>query len=217
MSEKISKEEFEKQLANPVGELGKMVADRMNQVNYDITKFTYGLFGLQANEKILEIGIGNGKLLHLLLNKHPLVKVYGIDISKTMIEEAIKNNNGFIDSNRVQFFNAYSKDMPFDSNVFKVACAINWIYFIEDLLVDFKEIHRVLKPKGRFYVTLTPKSEMEKLNMLNSNFNFYEIYEVELKLKSCGFSKINKHSFEEKIELQSEEILLNSVVFEAIK
>lgn len=99
------------------------------------------------NLKVLEIGCGSGFFAKLLLQRFPKIQLTAIDISDHAIEMAKRNFEGINfqvgDAQHLQFENS-----SFD---FVISCET-----LEHLAIPgemLKEIHRVLKPNGRFIIT----------------------------------------------------------------
>ncbi|MBW3003271.1 class I SAM-dependent methyltransferase [Candidatus Woesearchaeota archaeon] len=109
-------------------------------------------------KRLLDIGCGAGVHAKKYLNKG--AKVWGIDLSKTMIELARKRCPG------VEFAIGSMRELPYRPSMFDIATASLSVDYIKDLGALFTEISRVLKKGGLFYYSVgSPVSESrEKLN-----------------------------------------------------
>jgi len=94
-----------------------------------------------ANKKLLDIGCGFGKDLAYFEKEG--AEVYGIDLSERMIELA-KTQNPTLQNLSIQDFN----NTNFENNFFDIIISRYALHYSEDLETTFKEIHRILKPKG---------------------------------------------------------------------
>lgn len=116
---------------------------------------------IENGEKILDIGCGNGKQCFLFAGHFPNTKIIGIDISEELLNEAqVKaKEQGF----KIKFFQwNMNRGMPFDHNVFDLVTCCFTIYYADDLDWIIREIHRILKPKGRVFLSgPTPENKKQ--------------------------------------------------------
>jgi ubiquinone/menaquinone biosynthesis C-methylase UbiE len=97
--------------------------------------------GKLNGKKILDIGCGSGTFIRYLASKG--ADVYGIDISKTMIDEA-KNNVG----NKVKV--ADMNAIPFPNKTFDAVISRFSLHYLNSFEKVYAQVHRVLKPHGIF-------------------------------------------------------------------
>jgi ubiquinone/menaquinone biosynthesis C-methylase UbiE len=64
-----------------------------------------------------------------------------------------------------------TQPLPFDENRFDAIFANNLLYHLDDIPAALKEIHRVLKPKGKLYATTYGEKHMDELYFLFLRFN----------------------------------------------
>jgi len=99
--------------------------------------------------KILDVGCGDGAT-ELYINKYfPLWQVTAIDTSKQGIDEA-RSKTVF----NCTFQNYDGSNIPFTDNSFEIIFMAGVLHHINHSLHSdlIKEINRVLKPSGRFYL-----------------------------------------------------------------
>jgi MPBQ/MSBQ methyltransferase len=97
---------------------------------------------------ILDVGCGVGGSTRRL--SHQLgCCVTGVDLSDQYIDAAERLTQLFDMQERVKFQAANALDLPFDDNSFDGVWSIQMNMNIEDKLAWLKELHRVVKPKGR--------------------------------------------------------------------
>lgn len=101
-----------------------------------------------ADMKILEFGCGMGRLTNALAKDRNPETIFGIDISKTMIDHAIKNT---VRGSKYSVIGD-NGDFPYESNYFDRIYSYAVFQHISEKTViekSIKEIARVLKPGGK--------------------------------------------------------------------
>ena len=84
---------------NPNGIGGKITTKIMNIMNQKQYKAVLDNLNLENNDILLDIGFGNGYLINKLLKKNNNIKIFGIDISKDMVNIVSKKYKQYIDNN----------------------------------------------------------------------------------------------------------------------
>ena len=153
-----------KQMQYPKGFFGKILFAWMTLKTIAHARWTANLLEIEPEDKIIEIGFGNGANTRLLLQKAIRGSVTGAEISKTAIEMAFKKNAKAISEGKVKLHLAQGNALPSENNVFDKACSVATAYVIEDPGAVFKEMFRVLKPKGRAAVTFSVRKNLCALN-----------------------------------------------------
>ncbi|MBW3014177.1 class I SAM-dependent methyltransferase, partial [Candidatus Woesearchaeota archaeon] len=97
-------------------------------------------------KKIIDIGCGSGLYTKILRKRG--AKMCGMDISKTLLEIAKKENPG------VDFQLASIHKIPFKKNTFDIAISALMLDYVKDWDSAFKEVRRVLKPNGIYIFSL---------------------------------------------------------------
>jgi SAM-dependent methyltransferase len=99
--------------------------------------------------KILDFGCGDGNLERFIYDFFTNCKYYGIDVSKASIEKAnmLKKRNS-----KFELFDG--ENIPFQDNYFDIIIVANVFHHIDFKFHNkiLKEIYRVLKPSGHFYI-----------------------------------------------------------------
>jgi ubiquinone/menaquinone biosynthesis C-methylase UbiE len=162
-----------RQLKKPEGELGKQVGEKMNESNLYINRYAIEQLQVSANDKILEIGMGNGFFVKDILVVDRTVTYTGCDFSEVMVEEARQRNEQFIKNGQAQFFLASADNLPFDKETFDKVFTVNTLYFWDHPEKILAEIHRVLKPKGQLIIAIRPKSVMEHYPFTKYGFTMF--------------------------------------------
>lgn len=99
--------------------------------------------------------------------------VSGIDYSRAMVRDATTVNQKYIRENKLLLHEGSSDHLPFANSSFEKVFCINVAYFWDDPAMHLKEIHRVLKPGGKFYATIRSKESMEMMPFTKYGFTSY--------------------------------------------
>ena len=162
------------QLRQPSGFLAKKVAERMNKGNRFLYDRTWEALHLEDNMNVLEIGFGNGLFFPELARKAKDLKLFGLDFSEAMMEEASRRNAASVKDGTLNLHFGSSEKMPFADGSFDRVYCINVIYFWENPATHLREVKRVLKPSGQFIAALRTKDTMEKMPFTRFGFAMYE-------------------------------------------
>ncbi len=123
---------------------------------------------LAETAHVLDIGCGTGRLLNRLAHTYPQMQGTGMDLSPEMLNQARRSNRH---GNRLKFIRGVSHTIPTEDGLFEAAFStISFLHYPDPQRV-LAEVHRVLKPQGRFYLvdyttslgTLFPQSTMAKM------------------------------------------------------
>ena len=94
-----------------------------------------------SGKKVLDNGCGTGWFGKILQDKG--ADVIGIDISDTLLEKASKD---------IPTKKASSYKLPFDDQTFDYVISFMVIHILDNPIKALREVYRVLKPNGKFYV-----------------------------------------------------------------
>ena len=137
----------------PQGALGRMGGIIMARTNAQCGAWVTGLLEIRPAESVLEVGFGPGIVIQRLSNLAG--RVAGIDPSREMVRQARARNVGAIAGGRVDLRYGSVESLPFDSDAFDKAIAINSMQVWPDPLAGLREIGRVVKPGGRIGLGFT--------------------------------------------------------------
>ena len=107
---------------------------------------------IKGNDRILDIGCGGGANISRMLKKAPNVQLAGIDPSELSVAKSIKYNKKAIDRKRCELKQGSVSGIPYKEAAFDTVTAFETIYFWPDIINDTKEVLRVLKPGGTFFI-----------------------------------------------------------------
>ncbi len=131
------------QFGNPRGVIGKLCCVLMNLINNAMYRGIVNRIELNEDSCVLDIGYGNGYLIQQL-HKKAGCALYGIDISRDMLEAAGQKNRKAVAAGKVRLSLGDCCHLQFGDGMFHAVTSVNTIYFWEDTLQGLKEIHRVL-------------------------------------------------------------------------
>jgi SAM-dependent methyltransferase len=178
----------------PKGEHGEELLDLMDHDHTPIA--LWSLKNLKVNEKdvTLDIGCGSGLNIKRLFEKSPKAKSYGVDYSSTSVKKSKQFNKELVDKGCVEVYEANVLDMPFEDNQFDVITAFSTVFFWPDIINAFKEVKRVLKPGGKFFIVQgingTENYTPPKMENDDEGAVFYNDQEFKDMLEEAGYSTI---------------------------
>ncbi|MBE5317843.1 methyltransferase domain-containing protein [Pedobacter sp. MR2016-19] len=194
-----------KQLSCPEGEHGIKTGEMMHASNLGMTSSAINALNLQNHDIVLEIGHGNGGHIAQLLSKAENLRYYGADISETIIVEAEKINQDFVDKGTVHFELTDGVTLPFENNQFDKIFTVNTIYFWSNPSKYLNEIKRTLKPNGILALCFADKTFMQNLPFTSYGFTLYEVEKVKELLESAGFKIKNTLKKTEQVQSKTGE------------
>ena len=180
----------------PVGLGGKIMVAMMNLGHSPVARWGLRFLELAPDARVLDCGCGGGANIKRLLKKCPQGIVKGIDYSAVSVEKARKVNARAIAAGRCNVQQASVTELPFEAEQFDVATAFETVYFWPELAQNFREVYRVLKPGGIFFICNEANGETAKDDKWTQIINGMTIYtDTALKayLEQAGFCKIQSH------------------------
>ena len=177
------------QFKNPHGFVGKIICIIQNVLNDSMYKKAASLVDIGTNEKVLDIGYGNGHLLELIYKKKA-VEMYGIDISDDAKEMAIKRNKKAHGAGQLHLQVGDCCDLPYEDEMFSAVTSINTIYFWSDTVKGLSEIRRTLKQGCSFYNVVYSREYLDKIKYTKIGYKKFEQEELIELGKKAGFDKI---------------------------
>ena len=121
---------------------------------FDFACHTLLTTAVQARAKlageILEVGCGGGQLLSWLGDECPRARLTGVDLSAEQVARAkrrVSRHGG-----RVQIVQGSALELPFEAASFDLVLSVASIKHWPDMTRGMREILRVLRPGGAFYV-----------------------------------------------------------------
>lgn len=124
----------------------------------------------KENDKVLEIGCGNGELWLKNINKlENNANITLTDICEDMIRDAKENLKS--EQYNFKFEVAEPSRLPYENESFDIVIADHILFYMRDLDSVLKEIKRVLKKGGYFYCSTMGNKNMNELEDLILGFS----------------------------------------------
>ena len=180
----------------PVGLGGKLMVAMMNLGHSPVARWGLHFLELTPDARVLDCGCGGGANMKRLLKKCPQGIVKGIDYSPVSVEKSKKVNEAAITEGRCAVLQGSVADMIFADDWFDAVTAFETVYFWPDLPRCFREVYRVLKPGGIFFICNEANGETAKDDKWTQIINGMTIYtDTALKayLEQAGFCRIKSH------------------------
>ena len=146
----------------PVGFGGKIMVAMMNSGHGAMADWGLEHITFPADAAVLDAGCGGGANIKKLLAKCPKGQVKGIDYSEVSVEKSRKVNAKAIAEGRCEVLQASVAQLPFAENTFDLVTAFETIYFWPGLVDCFREVYRVTKPGGTFFICNESNGETKK-------------------------------------------------------
>jgi ubiquinone/menaquinone biosynthesis C-methylase UbiE len=140
------------QCRKPSGFFGRFSLWDMNRHHSKLTDWGLRHVSIRKTDRILDIGCGGGRTIDKLASMTNAGKVHGMDYSEQSVAAARRTNARWIDIGRVEIGQGSVSHLPFGEKNFDLVTAIETHLFWPDLLNDFREIFRVLKPGGQLLI-----------------------------------------------------------------
>jgi ubiquinone/menaquinone biosynthesis C-methylase UbiE len=146
---------------------------------------------ISQNEKVLNIGVGNGYLEGLVFERcNTNISWTGTDITKKTLDTLQKKYPKY------SFVKSKITQLPFKDQSFDTVCLLEVLEHISpsQTLLVLKEINRVLKSSGRIIISVPLNEGLEEMMPYNPNSHLrvYSVDLLEFELQSCGFSVQSK-------------------------
>lgn len=144
-------QKFFQNTRKPQGFFGKMMLRGMNSGHAKMAAWGLSHLQMHDNSTILDIGCGGGANIAYMLNKLPGSTVNGLDYSEESVAFSKKTNAAQL-GKRCTIEQGDVSALPYGDQTLDYVTALETIYFWPDLEQAFKEIRRVLKPGGIFFI-----------------------------------------------------------------
>lgn len=179
--------------AKPEGQEGEDLLNKMDKGHTPIALWSYNNIEIMEDDVTLDIGCGSGLNVKRQQEKSPNAKSFGIDYSSTCVKKSKLLNKELVDSGDIEIIEADVQKMPFRDNTINVATAFSTVFFWPNVVNCFKEVKRVLKPGGKFYIIQGLNGVYDETLMdepRNDGCTFFNDEELKNLLLEAGFSSV---------------------------
>lgn len=160
----------------------------MNLFNHAQYKSVEAYVKQNHHVRVLDIGFGNGKLIHRLSSDESL-QLYGLELSADMIrqvEQRYPNETGMW---RLHLGSV--EKMPYADCYFDIQYSINTIYFWTSLDAGMREMWRTANNHGVGIITFYTKEALDTIRYTREGFKKYTKDEVVQAFVRNGFQIVS--------------------------
>lgn len=182
------------QCGKPQGIVGALITTAQNIVNAALYRKAVSLVDVSVDDKVLDIGYGNGHLLKMIYRKSH-ADLYGIDISDDAKAMAVRKNTEARKAGKLHLRIGDCCNLPYRDDVFSAVTSINTVYFWSDTLKGLTEICRTLKTGKSFYNILYTKDFLDTVQYTQTGFKKFEPKQLASLGKQAGFRKVSVKRF----------------------
>lgn len=143
--------EYYQNARKPEGDPGKMMLQGMNERHAGMAEWGFSHLRLKDGLHILDVGCGGGANIAKMLKDFPNSIVDGIDYSETSVALSKETNEALL-GKRCAIQQGDVAALPYEDNFLDAVTAFETIYFWPSLQDAFREIKRVLKAGGLFFI-----------------------------------------------------------------
>ncbi|HCQ74338.1 MAG TPA: SAM-dependent methyltransferase [Clostridiales bacterium] len=176
----------------PEGFGGKLMVSMMNLGHAALAEWGLQHLAVPEGAAVLDCGCGGGANIKKLLEKAAQGSVKGIDYSEVSVEKSRSLNALAISAGRCEIMQANVAQLPFEDNSFDLVTAFETVYFWPELPACFREVGRVLRPGGTFFIC-NECGEDNKWTDIVSGLKIYTADELTQVLTKAGFTDIVMH------------------------
>ena len=167
--------------------------------------FNFNKFDLNQDGLMLDVGCGEGRHIFGVMQNYPDIKCIGLDMDKDSLNKAEEGYEYFesISNAGVDFLKGSAYSLPFPNNSFDLVVCSEVLEHLHEYNDAVKEIHRVLKPGGKFYASV-PASWPERIcwilskdyqNQPGGHLRVFNQYKLVSEIKNSGFKFLSSEKF----------------------
>lgn len=164
--------------SKPLGVGGIITTKIMNIINQNMYKTVINNLIIEPENNILDIGFGNGYLIKKLFQKNIPIKMYGLEISKDMVNKVSSKCKKYVNNGSLMLLLENIEKTSLENDLLDKIVTINTFYFWNDYEKCFSEIKRILKNNGLFFNTVYSKDYLDKLAYTKYGFKKHTIDEI---------------------------------------
>src|ERR1700692_2552712 len=134
----------------------------MALVNDEPNRLAVDALNLEPRESVLELGFGPGWGLRNIAERTRGARVYGVDQSARMLEQAKRMNEVAVSSGRMVLVQGPFSPLPWIDEMFDKVLLVNVLYFFDADGRDMSDVYRGLRSGGRLAIYVTSRETMRK-------------------------------------------------------
>lgn len=127
-------------------------------------------------KNLIDVGCGTGFILNIASDLFD--ELHGVDATQAMLDKVD------LSSGNIKTYNALAQELPFDNDTFDMASSYAFLHHLENYSDVLKEVFRVLKKGGIYYIDLDPNKDfwttMETLEQKENNTRYSKIVQKEI-------------------------------------
>lgn len=182
----------------PEGLGGRIMVSMMNFGHTSMAEWGFNHLQIAEDAVVLDVGCGGGANLKRLLAKCPQGTVTGVDYSEISVEKSSKVNAKAIQEGRCEVLQGSVAELPFVDAAVDLITAFETIYFWPGLADCFREVYRVLKPSGTFFICNESNGDSnkdDKWTEIIEGMTIYNASQILTALNQAGFfdAKVEKN------------------------
>lgn len=180
----------------PTGILGKFMLTLMNFGHEPLSKWAFSIINPKIHARILDVGCGGGRNIRKMLRLVPHGRVCGVDYAPVSVEKSCRLNALAVAQGRAEIMQSGVSQLPYDAELFDVVTAFETVYFWQNIVNDMREVYRVLKNNGQFFICnevvrneAQPKRYRYFIDTIG--MNVYTGRELAAMLEQAGFTDVD--------------------------
>ena len=168
---------------------------------------TFNLTKYELNESgiMLDVGCGEGRHIFGIMQNYPEMKCIGLDMDDDSLLKAEEGYEFFesISNAGAEFLKGSAYSLPFQNNSLDLVVCSEVLEHLHHYNDAVKEIHRVLKPGGKFYASV-PASWPEKIcwalskeyqNQPGGHLRIFNQKDLVTEIEGVGFNILSTEKF----------------------
>ena len=169
-------------------------------LTFDLDKYSFNTNGI-----MLDVGCGEGRHIFGIMQQNPLMQCIGLDMDKRSLKKAEEGYAYFktLSQAGVDFLIGSAYSIPLPNNSVDIVICSEVLEHLHEYNDAIKEIHRVLKPGGKFYASV-PASWPEKIcwalskeyqNQPGGHLRIFNQKSLIEEIKLSGFNFLSSEKF----------------------
>ncbi len=160
----------------------------MALVNDEPNRLAIDALDLGPGERVLELGFGPGWSLRTIAARTRGARVYGVDQSARMLQQATRMNEVAVSSGRMVLVQGPFNPLPWIDETFDKVLLANVVYFFDSDSRDISEVYRVLRSGGRVVIYVTSRDTMQKWPFAGPDTHrTFDAHDLASLLENAGF------------------------------